>query len=226
MAKGDKKKAFMARTGKTEAEYYEHSKQVCNKRHFNIKISQLLRCYGFDPLEYLDQKSQVFNPEEQQEGQNYLLWLMQDCECPITVLRGYLDNYFNEEHRHSKENHIADLLRAFPEASFRRFGDINQVEPKKFFKVYADDKGMPIDVQAIEISEISGLDITPQDIADFATEFPKGAHTYKPLSWADRLSERYYQLTGMKLTYDFARQIIKMMEQKEMLDLSDTTCPF
>jgi len=226
MAKGDKKKAFMARTGKTEAEYYAHSKRVCNKRHFNIRVSQLLACSGFNPIQYLEQQMTAFSPDEPQEAKDQLLWLAQDCEQPIKVLRGYLEIYFSEDHKNTKESHIAGQLRSFPEASFRRFGDINQVEPKKFFKLYADEKGMPIDVQAMEMSEISGMEITPQDIADFAIAHPKGAHTYKAVSWADRLAERYYFLTGNKLTYEFAKQLSRMIEQKDNLNLTDANCPF
>lgn len=226
MAKGDKKKAFMERTGLGEDAYYAHSRKVCGKRHFNMRVSQLLAVSGFNPIAFLEVQITAFDPDEPENEKDHLLWLVQDCENPMKVLKGYLDYYHNEDHLQELDAHIAELLRSFPEASFRRFGDINQVDQKKFFKRYCDEKGMPIDVQAMEMSEITGKEITPQDIADFAIAHPKGAQSYKVVTWADRLAERYFFLTGNKLNYDFARQLLRMMEDKENLDLSDNTAPF
>ncbi len=198
MAKGDKKKQFMERTGKTEEEYYRHSKKVCEKRHFNMRITTLLKCYGFEPLKFMEEKSADLQPKEPLLDRDHALWLVQDCRCPVTLLNAYLTYYSDDSHEFTKEAHIARLLRKFPEESFRRFGDINLVD-KKFFKIYANERGMAIDVQAMEMSEISGLEITEQDIVDIYGCPSQGQELYKPVTMREKLQMAYYQVTGMSL---------------------------
>lgn len=224
MAKGDKKKQFMERTGKDETAYYEHSKKVCEKRHFNMRVASLLNIYGFDPLKFLDEMSAKMQPQEEMADADYKLWLAQDCECPVTLIRGYKDYFDDNSHEFTKEGHISDYLLKFPQESFRRFGDMNLLDIKSV-KYYFDDAGSEIDVQAISISESSGLEIEPQDIIDFVVAHPKGPKSYKPEKLSEKIAKRFYQVTGMKITHDFSINLVRKIDGKEIVNLAEVT-PF
>lgn len=221
--KGAKKAQFIA-TGKTEEEYYQHARNVCDKRHFNMKMGQILSYYDWNPLRQLALYDSPA-PEELEQEAERLQWMWQDCECPMSILREYLQHVLDDSHQFTRPAHIARLLRRFPEASFLRFGDKNQISAKALER-YCDPNGEPIDAQAINISELSGLEISEEDIVQFVIQHPKGTHTFKPESLADRLAKRFAELTGMRLTPDFASELIKRIEHHQLNPSEKVELPF
>jgi hypothetical protein len=75
-----------------------------------------------------------------------------------------------------------------------------------------------LDVQAADISEHSGIEVTPQDMVDFALRWPGGPKTAtaeNPLR--DSLGQRFEHLTGLPLTGDVAltlTQIDRLVPRK------------
>lgn len=68
-----------------------------------------------------------------------------------------------------KEWLIGQSLVRFPKESFYRFGDRNCLPNQISFANYFSPDGIPIDVQAMDISETAGQEdfIEPQDIVDY-----------------------------------------------------------
>jgi hypothetical protein len=93
-----------------------------------------------------------------------------------------------------------------PMSSYERWGDPNNMEPGKRLK-YIRKNAKPADVLAKEISDETGLDITPEDIIDFVDDFPGGVSSALqdvdgPIREA--AMERFEQLTGIPLTPEIA----------------------
>lgn len=91
----------------------------------------------------------------------------------------------------AKEQIIADHLSRFPTASFNRYGDPNFMSDTNIARMmYLSKKGIPIDVQAQDMSYVinpdgDGTDITPQDIVDFVNRFPRGKKQFEALTAKD-----------------------------------------
>lgn len=73
---------------------------------------------------------------------------------------------------------IAQNLCRFPPKSFYRFGDRNTIN-KIVRANYMNSKGIPIDVQAMDMTESYGYDIEPADIVDFVNEYLRNPWTRK-----------------------------------------------
>lgn len=119
----------------------------------------------------------------------------------------------------AKEQVIKESLRRSPIESIYRFGDRNSV-PKIAVLNYTSKKGLSLDVQAMEMANSSGLDITPQDLVDFIGKYPKGkrtATTTNPIK--PQLEDKFKSLTGLELTPEFANDIAEFnniyQKQKE-----------
>lgn len=85
----------------------------------------------------------------------------------------------------AKFNTIADKLSRFPKDSFARHGDTNVLKGQMQIQAnYFSKKGLPIDVQAQQMSyELNpngdGTEISPEDIVEFVNTYPGGAGQYK-----------------------------------------------
>lgn len=103
-----------------------------------------------------------------------------------------------------KEEVIKESLGRMPIDGIYQFGDRNNVTKGNILN-YVSPKGQPIDVQAEEMANNSGLDITPQDIVDFIAKYPNGKNTARPENGNRKLLEaKFKSLTGVELTPEFA----------------------
>jgi hypothetical protein len=106
-----------------------------------------------------------------------------------------------------KEEVIKENLGRMPIDGIYQFGDRNNVTKGNILN-YVSPKGQPIDVQAQEMANNSGLDITPQDIVDFIAKYPNGKNTARPENGARKqLEAKFKALTGLELTEDFAEDL-------------------
>lgn len=107
-----------------------------------------------------------------------------------------------------KDQMIMEHLGAFPLASFRRFGDKNQLAGTNIRRNYLSEEGTALDVQAANISETAGIDISEEDIIEFVMQFPRGQQTaagHNPIR--QRLAERFLHLTGFEPDEAYAHQL-------------------
>lgn len=222
MAKGDKKRGFMTRTGKDESAYYAHSRRVCEKRYYNEKIDEVLSYFAFSELEFLALMECLVRPPQGVTEQEYVKWVIENIRCPIRLMREYL-NHRNSGYELTKDYTIATYLRSFPKESFHRFSDRNHGTPS-LYKWYCSENGTPLDLQAVDLSEVGGMEITEQDIVDFALAHPKGQHTYRKRTVPEAIAWAYYQLTGKKLSEKFAEFFISAIDNRK--EEQEETVPF
>lgn len=69
-----------------------------------------------------------------------------------------------------KESCICEHLVRFPAKSFRRWGDFNAIN-RIVRANYMSHLGVPIDVQAMDITEATGVTIEPDDIVEFVYKY-------------------------------------------------------
>lgn len=187
-------------SGATEAMYYKHAAIVCEKRTLNMRIDKLLPAYGFDAREYLYEQMTMRECQLPLSQSDYLVWLYQDCECPITIAIAWLD-VLHDLDLMTKDDWIHRYVCSTTLASWSRFGD-DSLLTEEIRKHWIDPKGDPLDTQALEMAEDSMLAITEEDIIDFMCRFP--TRKFRKGAYADRLRERFKELTGMPLVKELA----------------------
>lgn len=187
-------------SGATEAMYYKHAAQVCKKRTFNMRLAKLMQSYGFDPVEYLYEQKTMRQYQLPLSEQDYLIWLYQDCECPITIAVEWIDALEKSEVI-VKDDFILRYSTFTTLESFCRWGDRESLT-SQILAHWIHPNGEPLDQQAMEAAEDSGMSITPEDYIDFILRYPD--RKYSKTTYADRLRMRYKELTGIPLVLDFA----------------------
>jgi hypothetical protein len=117
----------------------------------------------------------------------------------------------------SKDGIIAYALSGFPSENLTRYGDRKAIQgQQQIYAKYTEDGGVPIDTQAQEMSEDSGIEITPQDIIDFVMSNPNGKESYSPgAKELGALKDRFRELTGLELTAEYAEKLGQAEAQQE-----------
>ena len=86
---------------------------------------------------------------------------------------------------------------------YARYGDTNNLTPeiKRRF-IDSTNKSGSLDTQAMELSEQLGIEVEPADFIDFVTDYSsmKGYEAKTKNKVQARAEQRYYELTGKKLT--------------------------
>ncbi len=117
---------------------------------------------------------------------------------------GLADAYERERslYDESVSSHWSQYMTAIKQDGFKRFSDPNLITGGIVKNWFSED-GADIDTLAAEISEMSGVDVTPQDIADFITENPSGLRrtSDKAIAFARRFSEVASVKTGKRIGY-------------------------
>ncbi len=142
--------------------------------------------------------------ETESEG-DYVQSVLKTSENPAEIAQVW--NKQTDVPLDAKEEVIKESLRRTPAEGIYQFGDRNNVSKATLLN-YAGKKGQPIDVQAAEMANTSGMDITPQDIVDFIQKYPNGKRTAKNNNTIKpELAAKFKSLTGLELTTNFANEI-------------------
>lgn len=101
--------------------------------------------------------------------------------------------------------------------SFKMFDDRNNTNAS-MAKSYFDSKGQSLDQVAHEISEKTGVQVEPGDVAEFMKRFPNGQDVNKPRpnAIAKDAAAKFEQLTGFKLTESVAEIARIQKEEKDL----------
>lgn len=180
-----------------------------NKKKINPNSAQgkkIIEAYKSKSIQKFSQgKTAEITPEMTDE--DYVSSVISTSENPSEIAMVWNDQ--PAESISGKEQVIKDSLRRTPIENIYQFGDRNNVSKNTILN-YASKKGTPIDVQAQEMANTSGLDITPQDIVDFIQKYPNGKNTARPKdSVRQELETKFKKVTGLELTPEFASQIAK-----------------
>lgn len=206
MTHADYIRRFLAE-GKTEEEYYAWSKLCGLKASHSYKDSLL--CERFDVQTVSEfgtwQPIDDLGLQSLEELNHYILF---ECRNPADLALCYLELLRSQPDDHSIDGFLNANLRPFPKKSFLRFGDKNwlsDVSPS-WFK--AD--GLPIDVQAMELSEGFGREISPDDIITFVTTYRKGAYRPAHEQMIRAYEDTWSDLCGFRLTEKYAEHLGKV----------------
>lgn len=101
--------------------------------------------------------------------------------------------------------------------SFDRFGDRNYRNNALARTYLNNEKGVPLDEIAREISDREGIEVTPQDLVDFMVRFPNGGaeRTFQSKA-AETAATRFEELTGFPLNEKIptTRKIAELAQQQ------------
>lgn len=114
---------------------------------------------------------------------------------PLEVIRAYESVEPFESRRAYEDQIMEDMVSNVDPVSYNRFGDRNKVSQtmaKRFFKT----GGRRLDDLAIELTDMAGKEVTPQDIVNFVENYTYERKT-NPVKVA--LAERFKKLTGVTL---------------------------
>ena len=222
MGKGDQRRRVMDKHQLDEPGYYAFASVVGLQRHFNVSTAKLLAAYGFDPLSYLEHQNQPL-PEHVGPA-NYAQWLLEDCQCPMTLLRAFLANGGDELPDYSPAAYIAAGLVATTEASLRRWADPNHFSPAHLRRSCAPE-GTPLDEQALNLTDATHV-VEVAQLVDFITAHPRGQLSYRPApTLAQQLAGRFEAVAGFRLTENYATSLLALMSSRYSLTPQQSDSP-
>jgi hypothetical protein len=212
---------FVNRTGKSVDEYYAWAKECGQRASHNYKDKQLCQKLGLADISeikgYAPLDDSNFNFSDLDN------FLLAELENPAELASSFLMAISNADIDDSIDGHIDAHLIPTTKESFQRWSDknlLNQVSGTWFLK-----KGTPLDVQAQEMSENFGREITEQDIVDYLTTYKKGKYkSYNQLRM-ERYEERMEQLIGFKVSEKYAQHLDGII-RGEIEVMADETAPF
>ena len=94
-------------------------------------------------------------------------------------------------------------------ASFLRYNDRNNLTRSLVLQYISIDKAMPLDIQAMWMSENYSCDIDPGDIAAFMVRYDRGVNDYPGLRLWQEKKEEFKDLTGFNFPKDFCLEYLK-----------------
>lgn len=218
MPRGDQKQRVMQKRALDEPGYYAFASLVGAQRHFNVLTARMLEAYGLNPLDVLDGMGRPMPADLEQP--EVMEWVIQESACPMTILRAYVEVGGDEQPDTSVWGQIASQLVSTTEASLRRWGDKNHLTPQ-LLRRYCEPGGMPLDVQAMNLSETAGVEIPVEEFWQFILAHPRGQQTYQPQTYGHRLAEAFQACAGFRLTYTYAVQLLALIRQRNTAHLPD-----
>ncbi|MCC2546415.1 hypothetical protein LJY25_08160 [Hymenobacter sp. BT175] len=201
-----------------EPGYYAFASVVGAQRHFNVQTARLLASYGLDPLSVLDGMGRPAPPDLPSD--EIMEWIIEESGCAMTMLRAFVEVGGDELPDVTPWGVISRGLCSTTEASLRRWGDVNHFTPG-LLRRYCRSDGTPLDVQAMNLTEGAGVHVTEQDIWSFILAHQKGQHTYRPQTYGHRLAAAFHHVTGFRLTFEYAAQLLQLINAKNTAPLDE-----
>lgn len=113
------------------------------------------------------------------------------------LARQIRDKEFSNDDDFSRECIIAREVNVTTWTSFCRFGDRN-CSSRLLKRNWIRDKAEALDVQAMYITESYGLEINPEELAQFMIEHDRGKEQYQKYAEVEQLKQLFKQLTGFR----------------------------
>lgn len=129
---------------------------------------------------------------------------------PLEIIKSYQSIAEYADEKSYKNQIIDDYATRIDPASYKRFGDANNINAsmaKRFFATKGE-KGKQIDTLAQEISDSAGVEVTPADIIDF---MENDKYQKKVSPDQQLLADKFKEITGLNLN---SRTIDKAVSQE------------
>ncbi len=201
---------FITATGKTENDYLEWATEVGRKMHINKLDSLVCAKAGIYSAAHLIQKPTELPlgiPEQETEA-----YLIEHSQNAYELGKLWLKMKADADAWVCKESTIANSLTFFPKSDFEQHGDRNHLPDvsRSWFKV----DGIHIDVQAQEMSENSGFEITVQDIIDFVMKWRPRTYKNPAELKVKQLEARFKESTTFTVKDYYVEHLLKMCEYR------------
>lgn len=131
-----------------------------------------------------------------------------DKDQVIQLAEEIIEKGNSNEEDFSREGIIARCLAKTTWKSFCRFGDRNSATGALRLCWIDNQKGMPLDTQALFISSDYNMDINPDELASFMMEYDHGTAYFPPYQEYENLKKIFKNLVGFNWNHKFAKQII------------------
>lgn len=159
-------------------------------------------------------------PETEQADINPAQYIADTSSNPVEVARALTDidtdSLINENISY-KDRVIAENLGNVSRSSFIENSDANNIG-MSLAKSYLRNEGRPLDTIAQEMSEISGIEISEQDIVDFMLENPNGPQSLinkVKREATEPLKRKFTELTGLPANEKYLQKAIEQQNIKD-----------
>ena len=88
--------------------------------------------------------------------------------------------------------------------SFCRYGDRNNATKGMILSWIANDT-IPLDVQALFMSESYGIEFLPEELAEFMANHDRGKSQFEPYAELESLKKSFHYLTGFRWNLKFVK---------------------
>ena len=105
-----------------------------------------------------------------------------------------------------KETTIATEIKRTTLKSYCRHGDKNHLSPAVILH-YIRKRGIPLDVQAMDLTEQYGVPFTEQDFIDFMFEHPNGPSNFYKFQELKTVQEAIKEITGFNASIKFIQYL-------------------
>jgi hypothetical protein len=200
---------FCKRTGLGLDAYYEWAKLCGQRASHSYKDRQICGLLNLESIEDL----QTYKPIDC-EGLNTIAELNQfiltECENPAELAASYLEILDIVDVDTSIDGLIDAHLTLTTKSSFERWGDVNRLSDVS--PSWLEKTGTPLDVQAMNISETVGREITENDIVEYLTTYRKNKYksTYELI--IEEYEARFEQLVGFRITEKYAEHLKEVFQ--------------
>lgn len=200
---------FCKRTGLDENAYYEWAKLCGQRASHSYKDRQICELLGIEAIDEL----QTYKPIDC-EGLTTIeelnQFILNECGNPADLAASYLEILSIQDVDTSIDGLIDAHLTTTTRESFERWGDANRlsdVSPSWFEKA-----GTPLDVQAMNISETVGREITENDIVEYLITYRKNKYKSPSQITIEKYEIRFEQLVGFRITEKYAEHLKAVLD--------------
>ena len=124
--------------------------------------------------------------------------ILEHCQNPAELAMCYFQVVAYDPKDGSRAGYLNENLKPFPRTSFIQFGDKNWISDVS--AGWFDREGQSLDVQAMELSEGFGKEISIDDIIGFVRDYRKGGYRTPHQVLVKKYEDKWMELTGFRMT--------------------------
>jgi len=216
------KKEFVSSTGRSKIIFDKDGKaKVVNAKTGELVspktrdkvIAEYAETYDFTEGERVNDVPKVDTDEQAKE------YIVENTKSPTQLVEIYLkeEPISAEDNLNTKEFAIVtsgEGITGIRNSSFNRFGDKNNKTLSIGRRYLTGEKGRTLDSVAVDITNKTGVEVTPEDIVDFMMKFPNGVKEGGESNVAKLAKERFEILTNIPLTNKIAEKVVEQERLK------------
>lgn len=203
---------FVNRTGLNAEAYYKWASECGVRASNQYKDRKICEKYGIESIDELLvinnlDCSQFSNIDELND------YILNNSNNPLELAAAYLEIKKQFGEYQDKYDFIQANLSVFPKASFERWSDknrISEVSPSWFNK-----NGIPLDVQAENLTEVYMTEISINDLVDFVLSYKKNKYVNPKVELIKAYWNKLEQICGFTMTDKYVEHLNDVLLSEE-----------